>query len=42
MNYKQQLGLLGSFGTLFLGAYFGFRYTVFQGKFIKAINRNNS
>jgi hypothetical protein len=31
MNYKQQLSLAGGLGTLLLGSYFGFKYTVFQG-----------
>lgn len=30
MNYKQQLSLMGGMGTLLLGSYLGFKYTVFQ------------
>lgn len=33
MNYKQQLSLAGGLGTLLLGSYFGFKYTVFQGDY---------
>jgi hypothetical protein len=29
MNYKQQLSLGGGLGTLLLGTYLGFKYTVF-------------
>jgi hypothetical protein len=32
MNYKQQLSLIGGLGTTLMGAYLGFKYTVFQGK----------
>jgi hypothetical protein len=38
MNYKQQLSLIGGFGSLFLGSYLGFKYTVFQGKDLAVIN----
>ncbi len=33
MNYKQQLSLLSSVGTLAFGGYLLYKYAVFQGKY---------
>lgn len=32
MNYKQQISLLTNIGTSFVLLYFGYKYTVFNGK----------
>jgi hypothetical protein len=35
MNYKKQLGMIGSTLAPFMMLYLGYKYTVFRGKYIR-------